>query len=102
MDFHTQMDLDHAAMLDTSSGDAVKAELNNKEIAGYFDVPYGEELDVAGSKPTFQCPSADVETALEGDLLKLTTGRNAGDVYRLKVDPQHDGTGWATLILETP
>lgn len=78
---------------------AVAATYNGGTVNGIFDKEY-LELDSGGTvafavnQPRFQCATADVANAAEGDAITIS-----GTSYIVRV-VQDDGTGVTTLVLE--
>ena len=70
------------------------------EVLGIFDDPNAVsqmgELDHDHAGPRFVCAEADVSAANRGDVVTIE-----GTAFDLMQQPQLDGTGLATLVLET-
>ncbi len=76
------------------------ALLDGVEVSGVYEVPSAEDLQVAGTTPTYSGSSSALQAAQEDQTLTITSGPDAGLEYRVVI-ARPDGTGWTTIELES-
>lgn len=86
---------DVSAFFDADDDFVTQALLDGVAVRGHFDNGYLEVMGIATRETRFTLPSVAAATATSSSVFVV-----GAVTYRVRGEPQHDGTGVCTLRLE--